>query len=359
VRHDPQLAVTIANGFGWAWIVLGDARGAQRISTALEAAHPAARERAEALLLVAWFEASTGDLDRARDHLDEVAALATSINDIELHARHASYLAYVVAHGGDFRGGITESDRSRALFEGLDRPWDVASNELFATRPAISLGDEALAVAAVERTTKALEVVVDPWLHVRFEGVRGELARLQHRFDDAVEHLRRASGESQRLGFLQTEAYQVANLGRAQCQASDYESGAATLQRAVQKAEATGDTRMAALARIHLGRVLRALGDNEAARAALEHTVAWHRAAGGGEQAVLGEVLLSAMNESVDELQILLEQAKGEDNAPAEVLALDALARLTNDEVLGARADKRMREASHFIAERDRIDRRH
>ena len=29
--HDPMLALRIVNGFGWAWVVLGDSRGAQRI----------------------------------------------------------------------------------------------------------------------------------------------------------------------------------------------------------------------------------------------------------------------------------------------------------------------------------------
>src|SRR6185295_20405999 len=97
-----------------------------------------------------------------------------------------------------------------------------------------------------------------------------ELARLEHRFDDAVEHIGRAAETSGRLGFAQTEAYQVTSLGRAQCQAGDYEAGAATLVLAVEKAEATGDVRMAALARVHLGRVLRALGQDARARTALE-----------------------------------------------------------------------------------------
>ena len=36
--HDPFSALTLANGFGWAWVVLGDSRGAQRILDALDAA---------------------------------------------------------------------------------------------------------------------------------------------------------------------------------------------------------------------------------------------------------------------------------------------------------------------------------
>ena len=88
------------------------------------------------------------------------------------------------------------------------------------------------------------------------------------RFDDAVVHLSRAAEASQRLGFRQTEAYQLSSLGRAQCQAGDYESGVATLELAIVKAEATGDVRLAALARVHLGRVLRSVGQVARARAA-------------------------------------------------------------------------------------------
>ena len=109
----------------------------------------------------------------------------------------------------------------------------------------------------------------------------GELARVEHRFDDAVRHIGRAAETSRRLGFLQTEAYQLSSLGRAQCQAGDYDAGAATLELAIEKAEATGDVRLAALARVHLGRVLRALGRDAAARAALEAAAAWHAPRGG------------------------------------------------------------------------------
>ena len=74
-------------------------------------------------------------------------------------------------------------------------------------------------------------------------GGAGELARLQLRFDDAVAH-RPGPHTSQHLGFRQTEAYQRASLGRAQCQAGDYDTGVATLELAVEKGEATGDVRL-------------------------------------------------------------------------------------------------------------------
>ena len=100
IVHDPLLALDIVNGFGWAWVVLGDSRGAQRILAALDAAGDAApaRDRANALLLAAWIEASTGRLELARDHIAAATELADAINDVDLQARCCYYLAYVVSH---------------------------------------------------------------------------------------------------------------------------------------------------------------------------------------------------------------------------------------------------------------------
>ena len=101
--HDPLLALSIVTGFGWAWIVLGDSRGAQRILTALDAAgaYAPARDRASALLLAAWIEASADRLEHARDHIAEAAQLAEAIDDVDLKARCSYYLAYVLSHQGD------------------------------------------------------------------------------------------------------------------------------------------------------------------------------------------------------------------------------------------------------------------
>ncbi len=221
----------------------------------------------------------------------------------------------------------------------------------------------------VTRSSTGFASVDDPWLHVRRDAMLGELARVEHRFDEAVHHIGRAAETSGQLGFLQTEAYQVTSLGRAQCQAGDYATGAATLERGIAKAEATGDVRLAALGRVHLGRVLRALGRTAAAREALEAASAWHRDAGGGEQAALGECLLAALDaaDSVpgteQRLVALLDRARRDGDAPVEVFALDALARLAGDpataQELSEAADRRMAAASHFITERDRVDARH
>ena len=150
------------------------------------------------------------------------ADLADSIDDLDLQARCCYYLAYVVSHDGEFRHAMELTDRTDALYAGLDRPWDQAANWLFAARAAISADDEERSVDAVDHVQHWLRTVDDPWLHVRRDAVLGELARIQHRFDDAVDHLGRAAETSRRLGFRQTEAYQLSSLGRAQCQAGDY-----------------------------------------------------------------------------------------------------------------------------------------
>jgi tetratricopeptide (TPR) repeat protein len=308
-------------------------------------------------------------LERARNHVALASELAEPIGDLDLQARCCYYLAYVVSHHGEFRQAIALTDRSRALYAGLNRPWDVAAGWLFTARAAISAGDHERSVEASDQVEESLRTVDDPWLHVRRDAMLGELARLQHRFDDAVGHIARAAEMSGRLGFLQTEAYQLSSLGRAQCQAGDYDTGHATLQIAIAKAEATGDVRLAALARIHLGRVLRALGQPAGARTVLEMATEWHRAAGGGEQALLGECLLAALD-AADEvpgaherLVAILDSARLSGEAHVEVFALDALARTAASEgdidtayTLWEAADQHMETASHFITELDRAD---
>jgi predicted ATPase/DNA-binding SARP family transcriptional activator len=373
VGHEPLQALEIAQGFGWAWVVLGDSRGAERILAALAAVGDAApsRDRAGALLLAGWIEASSGHLEPARRHIDEATELADSLDDVDLQARCAYYSSYVVSHHGEFRDGLALTDRSRALYDTLDRPWDQAANALFAARAAISAGDRDRSVETVGRVQDWLRVVDDPWLRVRGQALLGELARIEGRFDDAVVHLLSAAETSGRLGFRQTEAYQLSSLGRAHCQVGDYAAGLATLDKAIEKAEATGDVRLAALARVHLGRALRAEGQLERARETLEAAAEWHRESGGGEQATLGDCLLAALDAAdglpgaEDRLVAILADARRDDAAHVEVFALDALARLSvvAGDPAAARdlceeADRRMGVAAHFITEQDRTDAR-
>ena len=71
--NDPTMMLRIALGFGWAWVVLGDTRGAERLRAALAAAGPlaTAQQRVHALLLIGWIEASTGHLELARTLINE------------------------------------------------------------------------------------------------------------------------------------------------------------------------------------------------------------------------------------------------------------------------------------------------
>ena len=326
-----------------------------------------------ALLLAAWLEASTGDLERARSQLAEAAELAEAIGDVDLQARGCYYLAYVVSHDGEFRQAI---DAHRPQPRPLPRPRPaVGSGRELAVHRHVPRSRPATTCAASTpaiRSQQALRTVDDPWLHVRRDAMLGELARLQHRFDDAVEHIARAAATSRRLGFLQTEAYQLSSLGRAQCQAGDYDTGSCRpADLPIDKAEATGDLRMAALARVaSRARSPRRSDSSQRARTVLESAAAWHRAAGGGEQALLGECLLAAMD-AADEvpgaherLAAILDASRTKGEAHVEVFALDALARdrrptratATRHDALSEAADRRMEAASHFITDLDRTD---
>ena len=366
--HDPLRALSLVNGFGWAWIVLGDSRGAQRILAALAAAGDAAPipDRASALLLAAWIEASADHLELAREHLAAATELAEAIDDVDLQARCCYYLAYVVSHHGEFAQAMALTDRASALYSGLDRPWDQAASWLFASRAAISAGDRVRAAEARDQVEHWLRTVDDPWLHVRRDAMLGELARIEHRFDDAVMHIGRAAEASGRLGFLQTEAYQLSSLGRAQCQAGDYATGAATLELAIAKAEATGDVRMVALARVHLGRVLRALGRTAAARAALEsgdrvaprrrrrRTVRARRVPAGGARR-RGAAARRDPRRGHARRRTLPSRSSRSTHSPGSPPRGGDIATARE---LSEAADRRMASASHFITDLDRSDAR-
>ena len=255
--------------------------------------------RADAMLLAGWIEASSGDLEPARQHVDA--------------ADRARRDARRPGPAGPLR-----------LLPGLRRlpPRRVPDHALDAHRPqpgALRRAGPALGPGRqrpVRRSRRDLRgrpersesggargpgwlrLVDDPWLRARGEAVLGELARIRHRFDDAVVYLGQRGGRPLAdSASSRPRPISSSSLGRAQCQAGDYAAGAVhPWSWAIGKAEATGDVRLAALARVHLGRVLRAEGDTVAARSVLEQAAAWHRKPGGGEQAALGECLLAALD---------------------------------------------------------------
>ncbi|MFN0029987.1 MAG: BTAD domain-containing putative transcriptional regulator, partial [Acidimicrobiales bacterium] len=164
--HDQPLGLEVAVGFGWAWIVLGDVRGSQRLLDALAAAGESVPgpERATALLLAAWIEASTGRLDPALTHVAAAERHLDAGKDVELRARCCYYRAYVVSHQGDWQQGMELTTIAAALYDTLDRPWDQLANALFAARAAVGAADIARAAQAHRAVGRWLTRVEDPWL---------------------------------------------------------------------------------------------------------------------------------------------------------------------------------------------------
>ena len=333
--HDPLLALSLVNGFGWAWVVLGDSRGAQRILAALDAAGDAApaRDRADALLLAAWIEASTGRLELARDHIAAATEWPTPSTTSTYKRVAATTSPTSCRIDGEFRHALELTDRSDALYEGLDRPWDQAANWLFAARAAISAGDEGRSVDAVDD--------VQLWLRGRRPVAPRPPGRGARRAGPHPAPVRRCRSSTSAVLRMHRGDSAFGRRRRTSCPASDERSARratttpapATLELAIDKAEATGDVRLAALARVHLGRVLRALGHHGRAR-----TDSTRRRRGTAPP--VAENRLRSVNacwpqwtlrigpRRGDRLAAILDDARRNDDAHVEVFALDALARL-------------------------------
>ena len=210
--HDPLLALDIVNGFGWAWVVLGDSRGAQRILAALDAAGDAAPPRTGPRPPARGVDRSVDRSPRPRPRPRRRGRRAGRRRSTTSTCRLAAATTSPTSCRTTASSGtaLELTDRSRALYDGLDRPWDQAANGLFAARAAISAGDEERSVEAADRVAAlAGRSSTTRGCDVRGDAMLGELARFQHRFDDAVVHIGRAAETSRRLGFLQTEAYQL------------------------------------------------------------------------------------------------------------------------------------------------------
>ncbi|MGB8383650.1 MAG: hypothetical protein WCG47_20770, partial [Dermatophilaceae bacterium] len=82
-------------------------------------------------------------------------------------------------------------------------------------RPSV-LGDPAAGKAACDEALQLLGPIGDQWALNHLEGMLGGLAQAEHRYEDAVAHLRRAAEATRRLGFAAAQAHHLANLGRAQ-----------------------------------------------------------------------------------------------------------------------------------------------
>ena len=353
--HDPLRALAIVNGFGWAWIVLGDAAGRSASSPRSTRRRRAPRASARPRCCSrpgSRRPPATSSPPGA--HVAEATALAGDAATSRRAARTTSPTSSPTTATGRKRSRSPPARASSTT--GSTDPWDQAANALFAARAAISAGDRVRAAAARDE--------VQRWLRRRRRPVAARPPRRHARRARAASsaasttpssHIGRAAETSGRLGFLQTEAYQLTSLGRAQCQAGDYEAGAATL--ALGDRQGGGDRGRAARrarARAPRPRAARARPDAEA-RAALEAAAAFHRAAGGGEQAALGDWLLAALDGATASGSPRCSLASAGD-APGGGASRSTRSRADGHDDIDE-ADRRMADASHFITERDRTRR--
>ena len=263
--HDPSLALAIADDLAWTWVVLGDALGAQRVRAALDAANAVAtpERRVSALLGISWLEASAGDVERGRVAVAEAFELLQADADTYANARAQWYAAYVHSQRGEFDASLNLLRASRTAFHELGCEWEEAAGWVLAAHCEGAIGNTDAARDACAEASRRLERVRDPWLLVHTEAMLGGVAQGEQRFADACEHLAQAAMQAERSGFAATEAYHLANLGRAQHQSGELDTAADTLRRAIDVARATGDLRVTALARLRLGRVLIVHGDRD------------------------------------------------------------------------------------------------
>ena len=374
--HDPLLALGIVNGFGWAWVVLGDSRGAQRILAALDAAGDAAPDRGPGQ------RPAARGVDRGVDGSPRARPRATSPRPPSWPTRSttstcrraaAYYLAYVVSHHGEFRRG-DGADRSQPRALRRAGPAVGPGRELALRRPGRDLGRRP-ASAASKRATRSQHWLRDgrrpvaprpPRRDARRAGPPPAPVRRRRRSTSAAPRRRRDASASCRPR-------------RTSSPASDGRSARPATTRPAPPRWSSRSRRPRPPATCAWRRSPGCIsgascarsGRSQPARAALEAATAWHRAAGGGEQAALGECLLAALDAAdgvpgaEERLVAILDDARRDDDAPVEVFALDALARIAAErgDVATARdlceaADRRMEAASHFITDLDRTDAR-
>jgi predicted ATPase/DNA-binding SARP family transcriptional activator len=371
-QHDPALGLRIANGFGWTWVVLGDGvAGAQRTRAALTAAGPAATDadRATALLLAGWLEASAGDVEQAQADLDAAGTLADRLGDERLRADCDRHLAFLHIQQGRPADVLARSAASVATCRRLDLTWETAASLLLGAFGSIMVGDTGSATRDAEEALALLTPIDDSWGMVHAKAMLGAIAEAEHRFDDATDYLRRAVARSQALGFLGQTALHLTTLGRVRQRAGDRAEALDLLTRALAAAARAGDLRVSATARIHLARAAWSAGDAGTARTLMEDNERWYRASGHGGGALLSRCLLASLRaadgdpDATSSLQQVLEEARTAADHETQVLALDALAHDAvragdpgaADELLGT-ADQLAAHLRHVLDDADRRD---
>jgi len=194
--HDPELGQRIANGFGWAWIMLGVRRPRTFVIGV------------DGLLFNGWFEAAGGHLDQAIADVTEAIAIAP---DAALRARGHLFLSFVHTQGGRPADALAALDGHREALTG----WEAGAAWLLTAWAEIALGHLDAGQAACTEALRLLGPHGDAWILSHAEAILGGLAQSQHRFAAAITHLRRAVDAAHELGFSTAEALHLTNLGRA------------------------------------------------------------------------------------------------------------------------------------------------
>ncbi len=273
--HDAGLGLRIANGLGWTWVVLGDGpAGAARVRQALTPDAPA-RERATALLLAGWLEASAGNVALAESDLDGAADLAAGLDDPVLVADVERHLAFLAIQQGRPGVVLDRAATSLATYRPLDLAWRTSASLLLSAYGHLMAGDTAAATADATEALGALEPIGDSWGMAHAEAMLGGIAQAEHRYDDAARALNRAADESAAMGFLGQAALHRATLARVQHRLDD-PAARASYEEAIRDALSVGDGRLTATARLNLARLLRGVGQKRRSRCAV-----------GGEPAVV------------------------------------------------------------------------
>lgn len=361
---EPHLGVSIATGFGWTWVVLGDgAAAATRIRNALTFT-TAPPERASALLIAGWLEASAGNVALAQRDLDEADTIAERLGAEVLQADVSRHRAFVSLQQGLLEEALTCATAGLATYRRLNMEWETAASLVLVAYAALMLGDTATAARDGAEAVGLLAPVGDSWGLVHAKAMLGGIAQAEHRFEAAIDALYGAAAESAALGFLGQAALHLESLARAQQRAGKLVDAAASLDRALTAATASGDGRMAATARLSLARLLRITGNGTSAVSLLRENLEWYASAGRGDGALLSRCVLAAQTDDLGSLDLILALARGDENQLVTILALDALARLSAEDGEFAHAAEKVAEAdalhpavAHLLDDADRPDR--
>jgi tetratricopeptide (TPR) repeat protein len=363
---DPLMGVRVAVGYGWTWVILGEAQvAADRLRAAVNASEGAIplEDRAIVLSQIAWNEAGA-DLAQAEVTARAAIESASASGSASAIAESHFPLAFVMFQSGRAVQAIElmESWRRDALADAT--PSQVGISCMLLGYAGLAIGNAGIAERTAKEGAEILPSLGDDWLESHIESILGQLALGEGRIGDATAHLANAAQAARRSGLLATEAYHLVSLGRVQQLAGYLEGAIGTLVAAIASAQSVGLMRVVAIAQVQLGRVLIRVGRVDEAREVLTEVSRWFAASGGGEHAALADCLLATLpGGSAGQLTDMLDRARNGGDVEVQVLCLDALAlrsAVAGDVSIAgallAEADELAPSVAHRIAPVDRVD---